>query len=447
MRLPTFRGGVHPPDGKSLTSDKVVEFLSPKGDLVYPLSQNIGAPCTPVVAKGDRVLVGQKLADSDAFVSAPILASVSGKVKDIGLRRTIPGSFEDCIVVENDQLYEQGPRLFDTFGRLPRCEEYLDLIRAAGLVGMGGACFPTHVKLSPPKGRVIRWVIVNGSECEPFLNCDNRLMLEHPRSVVKGLRLCLSLFPEARGTIVIENNKPRSIRAIQNELNDLQDERLSLVPHRVKYPQGAEKMLIWSVTGQEVPMGKLPADVGCIILNVRTLYHIWLALTQGIPVVERIVSVTGDVVSNPKNFRVPLGISVRELVDAAGGFNETPVKVLAGGPMMGIPMRSLDVPVVKGTSGILALSSRMAPVSQESECLRCGRCVDACPMWLVPLTLDQAVRRGDYAAFERNGGMNCIECGCCTYHCPALRQLTQTCRTGKARVMAERKKKLGAVQR
>jgi len=440
MRLPTFKGGIHPPDGKSLTAEKAVEVLSPKGDLVYPLSQHLGAPCAPLVQRGDRVLLGQKIADTDAFVSAPILASVSGTVKEIGFRMTIPGSFETCIVVENDGQYEHAPTLLEDLGRKPERGDYLKLIRAAGIVGMGGACFPTHVKLSPPEGRVIRWVIVNGAECEPFLNCDNRLMLERPEPIIEGLELCLELFPDAKGIIAVEENKPRSIERLEGELSEPDGSRIRVMPHAVKYPQGAEKMLIWSVTGQEIPPGALPADVGCIILNVRTLYHIWLALTQGIPVMDRIVSVTGDVISNPKNLQVPLGTPVRELVEAAGGFTEDPVKVLAGGPMMGISMRSLDVPVVKGTSGILALSSRSAVLPVESNCLRCGRCVTACPMHLVPSDLDRAVRRRDYTGFERAGGLNCIECGCCTYDCPASRCLTQTCRDGKAAVMAERRK-------
>ena len=440
MNLPTFSGGVHPPEGKTLTAEKVVEQLNPKGDLLYPLSQHIGAPCAPVVAKGDRVLAGQKIADTDAFVSAPIFSAVSGTVKDIAPRMTIPGSMETCIIVENDGKYEHAPTLFDELGHKPKPEEYVKLIRAAGIVGMGGACFPTHVKLSPPKDRVIKWVIVNGAECEPFLNCDNRLMTERPEPIIEGLELCLELFPEARGVIAVEENKPEAIRRLSGELSEHDHTRIQVMPHRVKYPQGAEKMLIRSVTGQEIPPGALPADVGCIILNARTTWQIWLALTQGLPVTDRIISVTGDAVAEPKNLMVPLGISVSELIEAAGGFREDPVKVLAGGPMMGMSMRSLDVPVVKGTSGITALTARTAHVSRESNCLRCGRCVEVCPIRLMPAALDRAVRRRAYEAFEAAGGMNCIECGCCTYVCPASRYLTQSCRDGKAAVMAARRR-------
>lgn len=442
MKLPTFTGGIHPPDGKALTSQKEIENYTPQGDLVFPMSQHLGVPCAPVVKKGDRVLVGQKIGDSDAFVSAPILSSVSGTVKEIAPRQTISNILEMCVVVENDGQYEHEARLLphpDYESLDPK--ECLRIIREAGIVGMGGACFPTHVKLSPPPDRKIRWLIANGAECEPFLNCDNRLMLEYAESVLEGLRICMRLFPEAEGIVAIEDNKPESIALFEEKLSANSGENIRVLPHTVKYPQGAEKMLILSVTGQEIPPGALPADVGCIILNVRTLYSIWLAVTQGIPVVDRIISVTGDVIANPKNLRAPLGTSVRELVEAAGGFTEDPAKVLAGGPMMGITMRSLDVPIVKGTSGILALSAKSGISPPESNCLRCGRCIGACPMGLLPSTLDTFVRRAEYETFDSSGGMNCIECGSCTYMCPAQRRLTQMCRDGKSGVMAARRKK------
>ena len=279
MKLPTFWGGIHPPQNKDLTADEKIEHYLPTGELVFPMPQNIGAPNAPVVAKGDRVLVGTRLGNNDAFVSAPVLSSVSGTVKDVTLRMTTPGTFENCVVVENDGLYEKAPE----WQPLPDYEnidpkEYLKRIREAGIVGFGGATFPTAVKLSPPPDKKIKWLIVNGVECEPYLNCDNRIMLESPDEVVHGLRLMLRLFPEAQGIIAIENNKPAAIKTMEEAVARLGAKGITVQPLAVKYPQGAEKMLIEALTGQEYVMTALPADVGCIILNVRTTQQIYRAI-------------------------------------------------------------------------------------------------------------------------------------------------------------------------
>jgi electron transport complex protein RnfC len=440
LNLPTFKGGIHPPESKRETADREIEMLSPKGCLVYPMSQHLGAPCLPIVKKGDRVLAGQKIADSEAFVSAPILSSVSGVVKDTGTHMTISGAVETCVTVESDGAFEYAATLLPhrDYRELSR-GECVKIIREAGIVGMGGAAFPTHVKLSPPPDKKIRWIIINGAECEPFLNCDNRLMIEHPEPIIGGLEICLHIFPGAEGIIAVENNKPEAVRRLEGELSE-HGANIRVMPHAVKYPQGAEKMLIYTVTGQEIPPGALPAEVGCIVLNVATAAHIWNAVTDGIPVLDRVISVAGDAVASPKNIMAPLGTSVRELIECAGGFTKEPVKVLSGGPMMGVSMRSIDVPTVKATSGILALTARAAPLFEESNCMRCGRCVSACPMGLLPSSLDRFVRLRQYAEFEANDGMSCIECGSCTYSCPARRHLTQTCRDGKAGVMAGRRR-------
>ena len=441
MRLPTFWGGIHPPQNKDLTVNEEIESYLPQGELVFPMAQNIGAPCSPVVAKGDKVLVGTRLGNNDAFVSAPILSSVSGTVKDVTMRMTTPGMLENCVIVENDGLYEMAPEwkpLENYESAEPK--EYIKRIREAGIVGFGGATFPTAVKLSPPPDKKINWLIVNGVECEPYLNCDNRLMLEGAEKVVKGLQLVMRIFPEAHGVIAIENNKPQAISVMNDLVAKLGAKDIAVQPLTVKYPQGAEKMLIEAITGQEYVMTALPADVGCIILNVRTVYQIYRAIAEGNPATTRVVTVTGDAVAHPKNIRVPLGTSVRELVDLCGGFKEQPVKILSGGPMMGVSMRSIDVPVVKGTSGILALTAKSAMLKPITPCLRCGRCVTACPMGLVPNVLEPLVLERQYSRFEEEGGMNCIECGSCTYMCPANRPLTQGCRDGKASVMAMRRK-------
>ena len=441
MSLPTFRGGIHPPDQKSLTEHKEIEAYTPTGDLVFPMCQHLGVPCQAVVKKGDRVLVGQKLGDSDAFVSAPVLSSVSGTVKEIGSRMVISGAIEPCVIVENDGLYEHATNLLPhrNFKELEP-KEILRIIREAGIVGMGGATFPTHVKLSPPPDKKIKWLIVNGAECEPFLNCDNRLMLERPEPIIGGLRVCMHLFPEAEGIIAIEDNKPESIRRMEGELSDYHGEKMRVIPHPVKYPQGAEKMLIYSVTGQEIPPGALPADVGCIILNVRTLYHIWAAVMDGLPVTDRVISITGDAIVKPKNILVPLGTSVAELIELAGGFTVEPAKVLSGGPMMGISMRSVDVPIVKGTSGILALTAESTDHPAEMNCIRCSRCIISCPMGLEPSSMDRLARQRDYPGFEKLGGMNCIECGSCAYACPSRRFLVQAFRDGKFGVNEEKRR-------
>jgi len=434
-----FKGGVHPPERKELTEDKSPERLEPGPELVFPVSQHLGAPCKPLVKKGDRVLVGQRIADSEAFVSAPIHSSVSGTVKDVALRQVPSGELVLSVVVENDGLYEPDPSMRPRDPRGLSPDEIRRAIREAGVVGMGGACFPTHVKLTPPPDKRIDFVILNGAECEPYLTCDDLLMRTEGDRVIEGLKLVLALFPQASGLVGIEENKPRALRAMGEWASSLGEGRISVFPLRTRYPQGAEKMLIYALTGREVPAGGLPADVGCVVLNVRTAYQIWDALFNGRPVIERIVTVAGDAVGEPKNLLVRIGTPIRELVEACGGFAREPRKLIAGGPMMGIALSSLDVPVVKGTSGVLALSEGAAFWGEQEECIRCGRCVEACPVGLLPYELNAYVLARRYDDFGALGGVNCIECGCCSYVCPAKRHLTQSMRDGK-RTLASRRR-------
>lgn len=439
MKLLTFKKGVHPPHGKHFTEDKKVEVLLPKGDLVFPMSQHIGAPCEPLVKKGDRVLVGQKIGDAKGFVSAPIHSSVSGTVKNVLTMPHPNGTKVTSIIIENDGLYEEAPEIKprENYNELTK-EEILKIISDAGIVGMGGAGFPTHVKLAPPSDKKIDTIIVNGAECEPYLTCDHRLMLENAKEIIEGLKIILKLFPGVKGFIGIENNKMNAVKVMKEAAAS--ESNIEVVVLKTKYPQGAEKQLIYAITGREVPSGKLPADAGCIVQNVDTVFEIYNAVAKGRPLMERIVTVTGEAVKEPKNLKVKLGTSFKELIEACGGFKEDPVKIIAGGPLMGITISTLDLPVIKGTSGILALTKAQAVLPEESSCIRCGRCVEACPMNLVPSTLDSFVKRREYEAFEENNGMDCIECGCCTLVCPAKRHLTQSCREGKRTVTQNRRK-------
>lgn len=442
MKIPTFWGGIHPKAHKELTNNNKIIDYTPQGELVFPLSQHIGAPNKAIVKKGDAVFVGTILAQTDAPMSAPVLSSVSGVVKDVTLRQTVAGNFEECVVVENDGLYT-----LDSSWGTPTTNknDYISTIRRAGIVGFGGATFPTALKLTPPPSTHISHVILNGAECEPYLNCDNRLMIEAGDEVLRGLLLVLELFPDAQGVVAIEANKPKAIKSMKQNLLHLQQEndkavKINVQPLKVKYPQGSEKMLIEAVTGKEYPLTALPANVGCIILNVRTVQQIYRAIKFGEPSTERIITLSGDAIKEPKNVRAKLGTNILELIDFCGGFVATPIKVIAGGSMMGITMRHLDAPVTKGTSGILALTKKSAMIRKASPCLRCGKCVTACPMGLAPVILDPLVIARKYDEFEAAGGMNCIECGSCSYVCPACRPLTQSCRDGKASVMASRKK-------
>ncbi len=439
MNLLTFKRGIHPPHGKHFTENKQIENLLPKGNLVFPMSQHIGAPCEPIVKKGDRVLVGQKIGEAKGFVSAPIYSSVSGTVKEISPMLHPNGAKVVSVVIENDNLYEEVSTMIPRkdYTNLSK-EELLKIIQEAGIVGMGGATFPTHVKLAPPPDKKIDHIIVNGAECEPYLTCDHRLMLENTKEIVEGLKIILQIFPGVKGYIGIENNKMNAVQAMKEAVKGISN--IEVVVLKTKYPQGAEKQLIYAVTGREVPSGKLPADAGCIVQNVGTVFEVYNAVVKGRPLMERIVTVTGEAVKEPKNLRVKFGTSFKELIEACGGFKENPVKIISGGPLMGTTVSTLDLYAMKGTSGILCLTKEQAVLPEQSSCIRCGRCIDACPMNLIPTTLDSLVNRRQYEDFEKNNGMDCIECGCCTVVCPAKRHLTQSCREGKRSVMANRKK-------
>jgi len=440
MGLLTFKKGIHPKDRKDLSMHKAIQDLLPKGNLVFPMQQHIGAPCDPLVKKGDRVLMNQKIGESKAFVSAPIYSSVSGTVVDISPRLHSNGTMVLSIIIENDALYEE------SLAMIPRIDyeklsidELVAIVKDAGIVGMGGAGFPTHIKLAPPEGKKIDSIIINASECEPYLTCDYRLMLEKSTEITLGLKIILHMFPGVTGYIGIEDNKPDAIEIMKKACEVLNN--VHVKPLITKYPQGAEKQLIYALTGREVGSGKLPADAGCIVQNVGSVFEIYNAVINGRPLTERVITVTGEAIKNPMNLRVKFGTSIEEVIEAAGGFKETPVKVISGGPMMGTTLSSLNTPVIKGTSGVLCLTKEQTRLEEESSCIRCGKCMNVCPMNLNPTKLNSLVLRSKYDDFEKYHGMDCIECGCCSYTCPAKRHLTQTLREGKRTVNINRRKK------
>ena len=435
MGLLTFKGGLHPYDGKELSKDKPIREYLPQGEMVYPLSQHIGAPAVPCVAKGDRVLAGQKIAEAGGFVSANIHSSVSGTVKAIEPRATVSGAKVNSIVVENDGQYEQ-VEFAPVKERTP--EAVIGAIKEAGIVGLGGAGFPTHVKLSPKNPDQIDTIIINGAECEPYITADYRCMMEVPEQVFSGLNLILSLFPKAKGVIGIEDNKPEAIAKMQALCKG--ESRIEVAQLKTKYPQGAERSLIYAVTGRSINSGMLPADAGCIVDNVATAIAIHEAVTLGKPLYERVVTVTGSAVREPGNFRVKAGTNAAELVEAAGGFKNRPEKVISGGPMMGMALGTLDVPCGKTFSSLLCFTKDEVAACEPGNCIRCGRCVEVCPAGLMPTKLSEVADHGDYALFDQLNGCECVECGCCSYVCPAKRRLTQSMKTGRREALALRRK-------
>ncbi len=439
MGLLTFKGGIHPNDGKSLAKDKAIVTVMPKGNLVYPLSQHIGAPASPIVSVGDHVLKGQKIAEAGGFVSAPIHASVSGTVKAIEPHFNPTGSKVNCIVVENDGEYQEVPyapaKPLDELTK----EEILNLISEAGIVGMGGAGFPTKVKLSPKEPEKIEYVIANCAECEPYITADYRRMLENPEELVSGMKVVLKLFDNAKGIFGVEDNKPDCIAKLKELTKD--EPRMEVLALKTKYPQGAERQLIFATTGRAINSSMLPADAGCVVDNVETLIGIHHAVIDGRPVIERIVTVSGDGVKEPGNFKVLFGTNQRELVEAAGGFLGEPEKVISGGPMMGFAMFTLDTPITKTSSSILCLTKDEVAANEPSACINCGRCVEVCPSRIIPSRLADFAEHHNEEAFTKWEGLECVECGSCSYVCPAKRQLKQAIGSMRKIALANRRKK------
>ena len=446
----TFRGGIHPQGHKELSREVPLQRFETKGEIVLPLGQGIGKPAKPLVKKDDVVLTGQIIAEADGFISSNIACSCSGKVKGIEKRRTLSGVSVECIVIENDGLYTpvEGMGVYEDVGTLTN-EEVIARVKRAGIVGLGGAGFPTHVKLAPRDPSAIRYIIANGAECEPYITCNDQLMRSNAEGIIEGLSIILRLFPHALGVVAIEDNKPEAIEAMRQAALKLNaDNRISILPLQTKYPQGGERSLIQVIAGVDFPVTKLPADVGCIVDNVSTIYAIWRAVAYNETLYSDFITITGDAVRNPANFIVPNGTCVAELVEACDGMKEgvEPKKILAGGPMMGIAMSSLNVPVVKTTNAITILAEDGAEKAekQQTNCLHCGRCTTVCPQGLLPQLMADSIHVGDLERYEKKlYGLECIACGSCTYVCPAKRPLTQIFKQTKAEIMAQKRAKAG----
>ena len=425
----TFFGGIHPKENKRYACDKAVQEFPEPDVLVIPMQQHIGAPCKPLVKKGDMVTVGQKIGDNQGLC-VPVHASVSGKVKAVEPRPHTSGTMVMSVVIENDHLHtlceDIKPRTQEEVEKLT-AEELMSIIREAGIVGMGGASFPTHVKLSSGLGKVDT-IIVNVSECEPFIVADDRLCQEYPEEVVSGLKVIMKILGLQSAHIAMEDNKPAAAKAIKRVLDPQEGIVLDILP--AKYPQGAEKQLIYAVTGREVPSGGLPAAVGCAVFNAASCKAIHDAVYHGMPLVRRIVTVSGDICMDPKNLMVPIGTPFNQLLDAVG-VSENPYKVLSGGPMMGAAQYDLAVPVMKGSNAVTILGIKNKYVVEQSRCIRCGKCIDACPMGLMPVLIYKASQTGSTEEMLNVHLMDCIECGCCAYTCPASVPLVLSFRASK----------------
>ncbi len=437
----SFPRGVHPHDEKEHTCDHAIKEIFPdKGShLVYPMSQHLGAPATPIVSVGDYVKVGQKIAEAEAFVCAPIHASVSGTVTAVEKRLTAGGVEVMSVVIENDDEYTDIDSISGDFDYQKFTkDEIIAKVKDYGIVGLGGAGFPTFIKLNPPEDKKIDHIIVNAAECEPFLTTDYRVMLEETDRLIEGLKIILHIHKDAKAVIGIETNKMEAIKVLEEKLKDIPN--MSVARLKPKYPQGSEKQLIFAVTGREVPSGKLPADVGCIVNNVDTVVAIHRAVVRNRPLMRRIVTLSGDCYKNPGNYKVRIGMSLNELIEKTGGLTKEAHKIISGGPMMGVSIYSTDVPISKTNSAFLFFSEDKADTGVESNCIRCGRCVSHCPVGLLPLNLNRMIIKDDLESFEKCNGLDCIECGSCSYICPAKRHLAQSIRYGRKTVMANKRK-------
>lgn len=435
-----WNGGVNPPHHKNTMEEDTIVMPVPK-KVIIPMQQHLGAECAPLVKRGDLVFVGQKIGDSDEEISAPVHSSVSGKVTAISSLLLPDGTNTKAVIIETD-----GEQEMDESVSPPKVESFKDFIKAvrySGLVGLGGAGFPTHVKLNPPEDTQVDTLIINAAECEPFITSDYRECMENTSDILSGIDAVARFLKLKKVYIAIEDNKPEAVEQLKNAVADLSglDYELKIVVLKTRYPQGAEKMIINSVTGKEVPIGKLPADVGVLVMNVTSVAFVARYLKTGIPLISKRVTVDGGAVAKPQNVEVLIGTPISDVIEFCGGYKVTPYKVLMGGPMMGTALVNDELPIIKQNNAILAFDEDQARVFEVSNCILCGRCVRACPVRIMPVTIEQAVIREDTDDLKALDVNTCIECGCCSYVCPARRQLAQSMRLGKAMLERAAEKK------
>ncbi len=438
MGFLTFKGGIHPPHQKKTTETFAVQPAQEPKMVFIPMRQHIGAPCDPIVKKGDTVKVGQIIGEASAFVSTNVHSSISGTVVDVKIMETLGGS-ELCVVIESDglnTLHESIVPKGDPMGL--SSEELLKFIKEAGIVGMGGAGFPTHIKLAPPKEKQIDSLVINGAECEPYLTADHRLMLETPEKIIDGVKIMMKILNVEKAYIGIEDNKPDAIEAMKKAAQS--DSRISVTGLHTKYPQGAEKQLIYSCTGRMVPSGGLPMDAQAVVNNVATAAAVSDAIRLGMPLIERICTITGSGVQSPKNLRIKIGTPLNEIVEQCGGVKSDLGKIILGGPMMGLSSYTLSIPSTKTTSGILLMTEAEATPREASNCIKCNKCVEICPAFLQPLYISGYSLKDDYENAEKFKALDCIECGSCSFTCPANRPLLPSIRVAKREILAKRRK-------
>ncbi len=438
FKIRHFFGGVHPKAKKELSNSKAIVQIEAGDTLVFPMSKHIGAPSVPTVAVGERVLVGTLIGKAGGFVGENVHSSVSGTVKAIEMRPTDNGGKMLSVVVENDRLYEKA----DSYG-VPHGEEELsnparvkEIIAESGIIGMGGAGFPLAVKLAPKNPDNIKYIIVNAAECEPYITCDHRLMLERGEKVIKGAKALAGLFRGSKVLIGIEKNKPDAIENMRRLSEN--DPDVTVCPLKEKYPQGGERMLVFALTGEKLNSKLLPADKGCMVLNVSTAIAVCEALYEGKCVTSRVLTVTGEGTNSPCNVEVPLGMMLPDLLEAVGGISENTVKFISGGPMMGTSLSETDIPICKTSSAYVAMLHDDVASSHETECIKCGRCSHVCPERLFPTRIAYAAENANAELFKKYGGLECIECGSCTFICPAKRPLVQIIRYGKSEVRKQK---------